>query len=181
MQAIEPGLRRRLPKALAVVFGLGALLIAPTILPKSPPHYTWNFTNSVPMGVYKRLDERDADLSKVLTGTVYVTFCLPQELKDLSFYSRFCSADAPNKRRIIKRFIGEHRDGGLDVRGDTETSLDSRILGGVGIDQVDAYWKPVLTWSNRVHLRDTEDYREMIETLRYDARALDIMTRRERW
>ncbi|MCI5040743.1 hypothetical protein WG622_17220 [Cognatishimia sp. D5M38] len=147
MQAIEPGLRQRLPKALAVVFGLGALLIAPTIMPKSPPQYTWNFTNSVPLGVYKRLGESDAKLGKLASADVYVTFCLPQELQSASFFERFCSPSAPSKKRIIKRLVAEQTTGGLVVQGDTETSLDSRVLGPIEIDQVDAFWRPFLTWS----------------------------------
>ena len=132
-------------KGLSVIAGLAALMLAPLVMPKDPPEFTWNSTNSLPMGLYKRVDKRDVDLKLFRQEPVYITFCLPARLSTTSFYERFCSPDAPNKKRILKRLIAEQTTGGWLVEGDTDTSLDSRIFGPVELGQIQGFWRPLLT------------------------------------
>jgi type IV secretory pathway protease TraF len=142
--------RKQITKGLAVILGLGAVLAAPSILPKDPPQYTWNFTNSVERGIYKRIEERDVELRVFYNDPVYVSFCLPIELRDASFYERFCSPDNPNDTRILKRLAAKNAGeaGGWVVRGDTEGSLDSRVLGPIQDNQVSGFWRPYFTWGS---------------------------------
>ena len=142
----EKPLLRRIVKGLAVIAGLGALILAPSIMPKETPDFTWNFSASVPIGLYKRIDKRDVDLKLFRQDPVYVTFCLPERLNAITFYKRFCSPNAPSKQPILKRLVAEQTTGGWVVEGDTETGLDSKVLGAIQDRQIQGFWRPALTW-----------------------------------
>jgi type IV secretory pathway protease TraF len=142
----ENPLLRRIVKGLAVIGGLGALILAPSIMPKEAPDFTWNFSASVPIGLYKRVDKRDVDLKLFRQDPVYVTFCLPENLKDTSFYGRFCSPTSPHKTQILKRLVAEQTSGGWIVEGDIDAGIDSKLIGPVEIAQIRGFWRPILTW-----------------------------------
>ena len=139
-----------LAKGLALGFGLGVVVIAPSLLPKDPPQFNWNFTQSVERGVYRRIEERNVELRVFYNDPVYVSFCLPIELRTASFYDRFCSPDNPNQARILKRVTAKNASeaGGWVVRGDTEGRLDSRVLGPIQDDQIVGFWRPYITWGS---------------------------------
>ena len=141
--------RKQIAKGLAVILGLGAVIVAPSILPKDPPQYTWNFTNSVDRGIYKRIEERDVELRIFFDEPVYISFCLSASYKRASFCERYCSPDNPSKTRILKRIVGKQTNmkTGWLVRGDTEGSLDSRVLGPIQDIQVSGFWRPYFIWS----------------------------------
>ena len=109
----------------------------------------WNFTNSVDRGIYKRIEERDVELRIFFDEPVYISFCLSASYKRASFYERYCSPDNPSKTRILKRIVGKQTNmkTGWLVRGDTEGSLDSRVLGPIQDIQVSGFWRPYFIWS----------------------------------
>jgi type IV secretory pathway protease TraF len=144
----ENPLLRRIVKGLAVIAGLSALILAPSFMPKETPDFTWNFSASVPIGLYKRIDKRDLDLKLFRQDPVYATFCLPDSLSEASFYERFCSPASPSSQRILKRLVAEQTSGGWVVEGNTETSLDTRVLGPIETSQIQGFWRPFWTWGS---------------------------------
>lgn len=93
-----------------------------------------NATTSVPRGLYRKAPPDAA---------TYVTFCLGHRHAAADWYLRFCSPDAPDGPRILKR-IGERRDGQLVVEGDGPFALDSRVLGPVSEDEIRGWWVPLV-------------------------------------
>lgn len=135
---VRPGaLRRRAPvsgpfaaAALALAAALSCLGIA-----GSAGLLLGSASGSVPPGLYLRSAPPDA---------AYVTFCLSARHRGSDFYPRFCSPDRPGGTRILKRIAARHPDGGLTVEGDTPRSLDSRLLGRIGLPQVRSWWRPLV-------------------------------------
>ena len=139
----------------AVLFNwgrVGAVIVALSILPKDTPQYTWNFTNSVDRGIYKRIEEQDVELRLFYNDPVCVNFCLPVSLRRASFYERYCSSDHPTRTMNLKRVAGKQstEHAGWVVRGDTNGSLDSRLLGPVHDYQIRGFWRPYFIWSSSV-------------------------------
>ena len=132
--------------SLSLIAGLVAVILALSLPLKRPHEFIWNSTSSLPTGFYKRVDKQNVDLKLFRKEPVYITFCLPQTLRDTSFYEGFCSPDAPDKKRILKRLVAEQTSGGWIVVGDSETSLDSRVLGPVEVGQIQGFWRPFWTW-----------------------------------
>ncbi|MCY4288612.1 MAG: hypothetical protein OXC63_08470 [Aestuariivita sp.] len=94
-----------------------------------------NATPSVPRGVYLRSTPEDAS---------YVSFCLAQSHRMMISYGDYCRPEQPMATRILKRIERTLPDGRLIVRGNTQKSLDSRLLGPVDPESIQGWWRPLL-------------------------------------
>ena len=94
-----------------------------------------NATPSVPRGVYLRSPPEDAS---------YVSFCLTPSHRTMIAYDDYCRPEQPMATRILKRIERTLPDGKLIVRGNTQQSLDSRLLGPVALESIQGWWRPLL-------------------------------------
>lgn len=116
------------------VFVIGIALVSTLALALRAGLITGNVSLSAPAGLY---------IHTAPTSAEYVTFCLADRHVTRGFYNRFCSPDAPEKIKILKRITARQSDGTLIVQGSVPGSIDSKLIGPVRPSQVRGYWRHV--------------------------------------
>ena len=98
-----------------------------------------NDSPSAPIGLYAR--------TLPFQTPTYVSFCLPQKLKDTTFYDMACSPDRPDHTHILKAIDQTDPARGYWVTSPHPQALDSRRIGWVAQNQVIGFWHPLIVWS----------------------------------
>ncbi|MCY4152625.1 MAG: hypothetical protein OXE94_10380 [Aestuariivita sp.] len=125
----------RIPMGLVIAT---VLLAAATLAVATAVGHGWiigNATSSVPRGVYLRSSPEAAS---------HVSFCLDTHHHELRFYDNYCRPEQPTATRILKRIERKLPSGKLIVRGNTERSLDSRLLGPIAMSRIQGWWRPLI-------------------------------------
>ncbi|MCY4288565.1 MAG: hypothetical protein OXC63_08230 [Aestuariivita sp.] len=125
----------RIPMGLVIAT---ALLAAATLAVTTAVGHGWiigNATPSVPRGVYLRSNPEAAS---------YVSFCLDTHHRELVLYDNYCRPEQPTATRILKRIEKILPSGKLIVRGNSEWSLDSRLLGPIAMSRIQGWWRPLI-------------------------------------
>ncbi len=115
-----------------------ALLAVATLAVSTAVGQGWiigNATPSVPRGVYLRSSPEAAS---------HVSFCLDTHHRALPLYDRYCRPEQPTATRILKRIEKKLPSGQLIVRGNTDRSLDSRLLGPIAVSRIHGWWRPLV-------------------------------------
>lgn len=96
-----------------------------------------NSSPSVPTGIY---------ITSPPHSATYVSFCLSQRHVEIAQKGHFCNPNSPDTKRILKRISERQSNGALIVIGDTNTSLDSRVLGAIKPENIKGWWHPFVTF-----------------------------------
>lgn len=101
----------------------------------NPPFF--NFTDSAQKGFYIPTTKERAD---------FITFCVPtgKTPENILISPRFCSDKNPKGIKIVKRIVKHTRDG-IIVRGLTNNSIDSRVLGPIPKHLIRGYFSLLIS------------------------------------